>query len=111
MPRTIADAQLASRASRDRLTPGKKPHWKTLVPGKTHLGYRRRRRDEPGTWLVRHYLGDEKYHVATLGPTTTMTRTYSPSLRRSARRSLIVTIVTPAERRLWPMPSRPTPTR
>jgi hypothetical protein len=67
MARTVRDSKLESRAARDRLAPGKKPHWRTLVPNKLHLGYRRKRKDEPGVWLVRHYLGDERYQVAPLG--------------------------------------------
>jgi integrase len=67
MARTVRDAKLESRAARDRLAPGAKPHWRTLVPKKLHLGYRRKRKDEPGVWLVRHYLGDERYQVAPLG--------------------------------------------
>jgi integrase len=67
MARTIQDSKLESRAARDRLAPGKKPHWRTLVPKKLHLGYRRKRKDEPGIWLVRHYLGNERYQIAPLG--------------------------------------------
>ena len=67
MARTIRDAKLETRAARDRLRTGQTPHFKTLVPGKLHLGYRRKKKDQPGTWLVRHYLGGERYHVAPLG--------------------------------------------
>jgi hypothetical protein len=68
MARTIRDAKLESRAARARLALGKKPHWKTLEPGKLHLGYpRRKKADEPGTWLVRRYIGAERYRVAPLG--------------------------------------------
>jgi integrase len=67
MPRTVRDAKLETRAARDRLHTGQTPHFKTLVPGKLHLGYRRKKKDLPGQWLVRHYLGSERYHVAPLG--------------------------------------------
>lgn len=67
MARTVRDARLETRAARDRLAPGPTPHWKTLVPGKLHLGYRRKRKDEPGQWLVRHYLGGERYQKSALG--------------------------------------------
>ena len=67
MARIIKDSNLQTRAARDRLPPQKKPHWKVLVPSALHLGYRRRKRDRPGQWLVRHYLGDERYHIAPLG--------------------------------------------
>jgi integrase len=65
--RTIRDARLESRAARLRLAPQRQPHWKTLVPARLHLGYRRRQRNLPGTWLVRHYVGEERYRVAPLG--------------------------------------------
>ena len=67
MPRTIRDAKLETRAARARLKPGRKPHFKTLVPGKLHLGYRRKHKDLPGQWIVRHYVGGERYRVAPLG--------------------------------------------
>jgi integrase len=38
-----------------------------LVPGKLHLGYRRKRKDLPGEWLVRTYLGGERYQRVVLG--------------------------------------------
>jgi integrase len=67
MARTIRDSKLETRAARDRLAPGKRPHWKTLVPGALHLGYRRKRKDAPGQWLARHYKGDERYLIRPLG--------------------------------------------
>ena len=67
MTRTVRDAKIETRAARDRLKPGRKPHFKTLVPGKLHLGYRRRHKELPGQWLVRHYVGAERYRVAPLG--------------------------------------------
>jgi len=67
MPRTIRDVKLESRAARLRLTPGRKPHFKTLVPNLLHLGYRRRYADQPGQWLVRRYVGRERYRVTPLG--------------------------------------------
>src|SRR5260370_10789440 len=65
--RTIRDARLESRAARLRLAPQRQPHWKTVVPARLHLGYRRRQRNLPGTWLLRHYVGEERYRVAPLG--------------------------------------------
>jgi hypothetical protein len=74
MSRTVRDAKLETRAARALLTPGRKPHFKTLIPGKLHLGYRRKCQDEPGTWIVRRYLDEQDrraqyglYHVAPLG--------------------------------------------
>lgn len=67
MARTVRDSKLETRAARDRLKPGKKPHWKTLVPGKLHMGYRRKHKDQPGKWLIRIYVGEERYRVVPLG--------------------------------------------
>lgn len=67
MPRTIRDSKLETRAARDRLKPGKKPHFKTLVPGALALGYRRKVKNQPGQWIVRRYIGGERYRIAPLG--------------------------------------------
>lgn len=68
MSRTIRDSNLGTRAARARLKQqGKKPHFKTLIPGKLHLGYRRKKKDEPGQWIVRRYKGKERYLIAPLG--------------------------------------------
>jgi integrase len=57
MSRTVRDAKLETRAARERLPAQAKPYWRTLRPGELHLGYRRRRKDAPGRWCVRLYLG------------------------------------------------------
>jgi integrase len=57
MSRTVRDSKLETRAARDRLPAQAKPFWRTLRPGELHLGYRRRRKDAPGSWCVRIYLG------------------------------------------------------
>ncbi len=69
--RTIRDANLSTPKARERLAVGHKPHWRTLIAGTLHLGYRRRHRDVAGTWIVRRYIPDapksQAYRVATLG--------------------------------------------
>src|SRR5262249_54515844 len=67
MARTIRDAKLETRAARARLNPSRKPHWKTLVPGSLHLGYRKKSKAQAGTWLVRRYIGGECYRITSLG--------------------------------------------
>ena len=57
MARTVRDAKLENRTARDKLKPGLNIRWRTLVPKKVHLGYRRRQKGKPGSWLVRRYLG------------------------------------------------------
>jgi integrase len=71
MARTIRDASLQSRESRGRLKPQGKPYYR-LIEGGLHLGYRkpRGRRGKPagaGAWVVRRYIGDEKYETHTIG--------------------------------------------
>lgn len=67
MTRTVRDSKLETRAARARLPAQPKPHWKTLEPGKLHLGYRRKHKDLPGQWLARRYRGGERYQVRPLG--------------------------------------------
>jgi len=67
MARTVRDAKLETRAARLRLSLRQKPHWKTLVPGRLHLGYRKKAKDRPGMWLARRYVGDERYRIVLLG--------------------------------------------
>lgn len=67
MARTIRDAKLETRAARARLATSKRPYWKTLVPDRLHLGYRKKSKDQPGTWLARRYIGGERYRIAPLG--------------------------------------------
>lgn len=66
MARTIRDASLESRAARSRLKPRGKPHYRVLEEG-LHLGYRKLKAGA-GKWVVRHYVGDQKYEVETIGP-------------------------------------------
>lgn len=68
MPRTINEARLETRAARARLPPdSRKVHFKTLIPGGLHLGYRRKAKEQAGTWHVRSYRGDERYNLTLLG--------------------------------------------
>ncbi|HEY5081480.1 MAG TPA: site-specific integrase [Bauldia sp.] len=55
MARTVRDAKLETREARKRLPARPAPHWRTLIPGALHLGYRRRRKDAPGNWCYRVY--------------------------------------------------------
>jgi integrase len=67
MARTVRNANLESRAARQRLPVQRKPFWMTLVPKALHLGYRKRRANAPGVWTARRYVGRGKYAEATLG--------------------------------------------
>jgi integrase len=66
MARTVRDANLEKREARRRLVVRGKPHYRVMEEG-LHLGYRRLK-SGVGNWVVRHYVGDQKYEVETLGP-------------------------------------------
>ncbi|MER9421443.1 site-specific integrase [Mesorhizobium sp. M0317] len=57
MAKTVRDAKLETRTARERLLSGETVHWRTLVPGQLHLGYRRRKPGTPGVWMARRYVG------------------------------------------------------
>lgn len=67
MARTVRDANLEKREARRRLLPRGKPYYRVMEEG-VHLGYRRLKAGA-GNWVVRHYIGDQKYAVETIGPT------------------------------------------
>jgi integrase len=66
MARTVRDANLEKREARRRLAARAKPHYRVLEEG-LHLGYRRLK-SGAGNWVVRHYVGEQKYEVKTLAP-------------------------------------------
>jgi integrase len=65
MPRTVRDTALDNRTARGRLKARTKPYYRALEPG-LHLGYRKPLAG-PGRWLARHYVGDQKYELETIG--------------------------------------------
>ena len=64
MPRSVRDAELDSRAAREKLRASGKPYFRALDPG-LHLGYRRLK-GVPGRWVVRHYAGSQSYETETI---------------------------------------------
>jgi integrase len=66
MARTVRDANLEKREARRRLPARGKPHYRVMEEG-LHIGYRRLK-SGAGSWVVRHYVGDQKYAVETIGP-------------------------------------------
>jgi len=64
MARTIRDAQLASRAARERLKARGKPYWRAIDPG-LHIGYRKPLKGG-GRWVVRLYDGHQTYRTVTI---------------------------------------------
>ncbi|MGY3410108.1 integrase [Bradyrhizobium sp. GM5.1] len=66
MARTVRDANLEKREARRRLLARGKPYYRVMEEG-VHLGYRRLKAGA-GNWVVRSYVGDQKYEVETIGP-------------------------------------------
>ena len=71
MARTLRDSSLDPRAARARLKARGKPYYRAVEEG-LHLGYRRvkGRPGKPaaaGKWVLRHYVGGQKYCVETVG--------------------------------------------
>jgi integrase len=62
--KTVRDARLDSRAAREKLKPSGKPYFRDLEPN-LHLGYRKGKHG--GKWVMRRYVGDERYVVETIG--------------------------------------------
>ena len=63
----VKHANLESRTARSRLKRGRQPHWQSLVPGRVHLGYQCWKGDKVGRWVLRRYIGNDKYRTETLG--------------------------------------------
>ena len=64
MPRTVRDASLATHTARAKLPISGKPKYRHLDKG-LHIGYRRNAGG--GVWVLRRYIGDERYTVETIG--------------------------------------------
>ncbi len=60
----VRDSRLDSRAAREKLKPSGKPYYRPLELN-LHLGYRKGKHG--GKWVMRCYVGDEKYVVETIG--------------------------------------------
>ena len=70
MSGTVKHARLESQTARDRLKRRRQPHWQALVEGRVHLGWQRwkgKQGEAGGRWLLRRYIGNNKYRVLTLG--------------------------------------------
>ena len=67
MTGTVKHARLESQSARTRLKRGRQPHWQALQEGRVHLGYQCWKGEPVGRWLLRRYIGNNKYRVQTLG--------------------------------------------
>jgi integrase len=65
MARRIKDAIFDSKDARRKLKARGKPYYRTIERG-LHLGYRRLR-NGAGTWVARHYIGEQDYEVERIG--------------------------------------------
>jgi integrase len=66
MARRVHDKALDSRDARRRLKIRGKPYYRAIERG-LHLGYRRLGGGQAGTWVARHYVGEQAYVVEKIG--------------------------------------------
>jgi integrase len=66
MARRVHDKALDSREARRRLKIQGKPYFRAIERG-LHLGYRRLGGGQAGTWVARHYVGEQTYAVEKIG--------------------------------------------
>jgi len=67
MAGAVKHAKLDSRTARKNLKRGRQPHWHSLTTGRVHLGYQCWKGDPAGRWVLRRYIGNERYRIETLG--------------------------------------------
>ncbi|MDP2358191.1 MAG: tyrosine-type recombinase/integrase [Beijerinckiaceae bacterium] len=60
------NCNIETTSARKKLKRGRQPHWQTLEPGKSHLGWQRDPDAPEGRWLARRFDG-RKYTVRTIG--------------------------------------------
>jgi integrase len=65
MARTLRDTRLETAEARRKLAARGKPYWRLIEEG-VHLGYRRLK-GRAGTWVSRHYRGDQQYVTDKIG--------------------------------------------
>ncbi len=63
MAKTVRERKLDSPTARAKLAASGKPYFRSIDPG-LHLGYRKGIRG--GKWVLRRYIGDERYSVETI---------------------------------------------
>jgi integrase len=63
---TVRQAKIETRTARAKLSKGREPHWRTIIPGRAHIGYQRKEGMPQGRWLLRRYNG-AAYSVEALG--------------------------------------------
>lgn len=66
MARRVHNFLLDSKSARLRLKSRTKPYWHQVEAG-LHLGYRRQDTKIGGAWVVRFYVGNERYKEQKIG--------------------------------------------
>src|SRR5437870_4370826 len=66
MARKVHDKALDSREARRRLKIRGKPYYRAIERG-LHVGYRRLGDGQSGTWVARHYVGNQQYELSRIG--------------------------------------------
>jgi len=67
MSGTVQEKPLDTPTRRSRLKPGRQIHWRNIIRGSAHLGYRRKPGVKEGEWILRRFLGGTTYRVRSLG--------------------------------------------
>ena len=67
MTKTVREAKIETRTARSKLKRGRQAHWRTILPGRLHMGYQRKPEAIAGRWLLRRYRGSGNYQVEALG--------------------------------------------
>ncbi|MDB5533221.1 MAG: integrase family protein [Hyphomicrobiales bacterium] len=66
MAGATTQSKIESRTQRRKLKPGRQAHFRTLVPGRSHVGYQRNEGAAEGRWFLRRYNGSA-YSIEPLG--------------------------------------------
>lgn len=66
MAGSTIQAKIENRTQRRRLPAGRAAHFRTLIPGRAHLGYQRKEGATEGRWIIRRFNGSA-YSVEALG--------------------------------------------
>jgi integrase len=67
MSGTVVEKKLDTPTRRLKLKAGRQTHWRNIIRGSAHLGYRRKVGTKEGEWILRRFLGGTKYRVRALG--------------------------------------------
>ena len=104
MARRIKDKDLDSRDARAKLKARGKPYWAKPIGKGLHLGYRKNK--VGGTWVVRCYIGEQKYKTETIGQTDDLEDANGTDVLSFGRRKRRLASPVPARASSAPIPSK-----